>query len=213
MSEMRTALRPTSKVSAKDKEKAVSAARSPKDSKMGECLLNVHIRGDPGLGPHLGKIDREQRRTEHGLHQSRQSFLRQSQCLNYEPMILVERGPSDKAITRAAFMKSYGVDPVTVLLPSYRRPLVSRSKTPSTLTTIEAYTVESKKKRNVWDEALEEAPRFKSVARPTARLTNDEVTELQMGHLHHKPTAEKLGKFKVDRMTPGTLTRSKTTAA
>nr|KAI8762869.1 hypothetical protein BgiMline_005805 [Biomphalaria glabrata] len=208
MSEMRTSILNTNRLNPKDKEKAVSTARNVKYSKMGECILNVHLRDEPGLKPCLARIGREQTRREQSLQQTKQRFLQQSQCLTREPMILVERAPTMDTVTRATFMSSFGIDPVVALLPSYMRPLRSRSKTPSTLTTIEAFTAESKKKKNVWDEALDEAPKFKSIAKPSTRLTPQEIAQLQAGHLHHKPTPQKLAAKEFNR--PQGLSRSKT---
>ena len=47
-----------------DKQRAVSTARNPKDSKFGECLLNVHTKQDPVLQARLGRISTEMRRME-----------------------------------------------------------------------------------------------------------------------------------------------------
>ncbi|KAH9490252.1 hypothetical protein Btru_035045 [Bulinus truncatus] len=208
MNEMRTAIRTTNRINPKDKEKAIATARNVIDSKMGECLLNVHSREDPALKPSLTHLGREQIRRDHGLQQTKLRFLRQSQCLNREPMILVERAPTFHAVTRATFMTSYGFDPEAAHLPSYMRPLQSRSRTPSTLTTIEAFTAENKKKKNIWDEALEETPKFKSIAKPSARLTDEEVEQLRAGRQLHKPTAQKIAVMKVTKAPR--LSRSKT---
>ncbi|XP_059172307.1 uncharacterized protein LOC131953228 [Physella acuta] len=185
-------LRPTTKVHARDKARAVHTARNPKDSKMGECLLNNHVRGDPLLGSNLGQINRNQKRREQGLEQSMELFLRKSNCLSHEPLILVERAPSQSVQTRAALMREFHLDPEAILKPRYMRPLVSRSRTPSTLVTIEAFTVQRKLKKNIWDEAIDETPKFTSTSRPSARLTKEEFDQLQAGYSSHKPTAQQL---------------------
>ena len=47
-----------------DIQRAVNAARSPKDSKFGECLINVNTKQDPILKLRLGRISTEMRRME-----------------------------------------------------------------------------------------------------------------------------------------------------
>lgn len=47
-----------------DKQRAVMTARNPKDSKFGECLLNVNTKQDPVLKSRLGKITAEMKRME-----------------------------------------------------------------------------------------------------------------------------------------------------
>ena len=114
-------------------------------------------------------------------------------------------------------MEKHGVDPVSISLPSYMRPLRTKSRTPSTLTTIEAYTLQTKKKKNVWEEAAEDPHnlKFKSMARPSAPLSPGEKKQLRMGYTLHKPTQEsiqeKASRHKVSsrpRSTPGDLRSS-----
>ena len=70
--------------------------------------------------------------------------------------------------------------------------LRSRCRTPSTLTTIDAFTLKTRKKRNVWEEALDEKepPRFKSTVCPSARLTRQEMAALRLGWDTHKLKAD-----------------------
>ena len=61
-----------------DKQRAVLAARCPKDSKFGECLLNVNTKQDPVLKSRLGKITTEKRRMEFKVRSSASLALRAS---------------------------------------------------------------------------------------------------------------------------------------
>lgn len=71
----------------------------------------------------------------------------------------------------------------------------SRCRTPSTLTTIDAFTLKAKKKRNVWEEAMDEKapPQFQSTVRPAARLSRREMAQLQEGWSSHKLRVDDLG--------------------
>lgn len=73
--------------------------------------------------------------------------------------------------------------------PHYMRQLRSKVRTPSTLMTIDAFTVKSKKKRNLWNETMDEkdGPEFQSTVRPYAKLSEKEKTDLQIGWSYHKP--------------------------
>ena len=73
----------------------------------------------------------------------------------------------------------------------------TRCKTPSTLTTIDAFTLKTRKKRNVWEEAMDEKdpPTFACTVRPAARLTRREKAALAMGWDAHKPKVYNLGKL------------------
>jgi len=196
-SEMRMSLRSGGRLSSRDKAKAVTEARSPHTSRMGDYLIQQHVVNTRTGGPGGGEVCRltgEQKRSEQQLHLNKRGFLRTSHCLNREPLILVERPPSPKAKTRARIMEKHGVDPVSISLPSYMRPLRTKSRTPSTLTTIEAYTLQTKKKKNVWEEVAEDphSLRFKSMAKPSAPLTAGEKKQLRMGYTLHKPTPESI---------------------
>ena len=162
-------------------------ARCPKDSKFGECLLNIHTKHDPVLGRSLSRIEMDIHRMEAKMDQLRKTFVRASQCLNNEPMILVERSPPKAAFRRKAFINAYGYDPELARLPGYMFPMKSRSRTPTTFTTIDAFVVKQRRTRNVWERVTEEAPKFESTVRPCSRLTRREVQQLQLCRTHHKP--------------------------
>lgn len=93
-----------------------------------------------------------------------------------------------------AFENEQGANHDSPKLPGYMRPLRTGRRTPSSLITIEAFTLETKKKRNIWEEALteKEEPRFKSSTMPAIRLSEQEVAQLQLGHMLHKPTKESI---------------------
>ncbi|GFO25079.1 hypothetical protein PoB_005158400 [Plakobranchus ocellatus] len=192
-SEMRMSIRPSrSRVNSIDKAKAFHSAANPKDSRMGECLYSIHIREDPLLGSNLLKINRERSRLEASQKHGRQQFLARSHSLNHEPLLLVEREPSQTVKTRAMLMRQHGIDPQILLNPSYMRPLESQFKPPSTITTIDAFVAETKKKRNVWETAMDEVDptKFRSAARPCTRLNESEMQQLRLGHAFHKPTPD-----------------------
>ncbi|XP_067652199.1 uncharacterized protein [Haliotis asinina] len=176
-----------------EREKAMNAARSPKDSKFGECLLNINTKDDPLLCKNLVKINLEVRRMEFKMKQLRQTFVKQSKYLNHEPLILVERPASPEVRRRKVIMDMGANDPEAMKLPGYMRPLRSRCRTPSTITTIDAFTVRPKKKRNVWEEAMDEKekPKFKSTVRPCSKLTQRELTEIHFGWSTHRPKVDK----------------------
>lgn len=189
-SEMRMSLRPSrSRVNSRDKAKAFQSAANPKDSRMGESLYNIHIREDPYLSSSLFKLEREQSRLEASQKHHRQQFLSRSHSLTHEPLLLVEREPSQTVKTRAMLMRQHGIDPQVLMKPSYMRPLESQAQAPSTLTTIDAFVAETKKKRNLWETAKDgvDPTKFRSTARPFTRLNDREVQQLRLGHALHKP--------------------------
>ncbi|BFZ13086.1 hypothetical protein BsWGS_16125 [Bradybaena similaris] len=188
LSEMRASLRPPSKLTSRDKAKVVEAARTSMDSKMGEWLVNNQVRQDTSLGSKLGKLNREKRRAEITHQQTQEIFMKESRTLSLEPLILVERSPAE----HDAFENEQAANHDSPKMPGYMRSLRTGRRTPSSLITIEAFTLETKKKRNIWEEVLneKEAPRFKSSTMPAIRLSEEEVAQLQLGHMLHKPTKE-----------------------
>jgi len=209
-SEMRSQLRSADKMSKRDKIRAVTAARSPHTSRMGDYLIQQYLVNSKNSRTPSGDVSRltgEKKRSEANMYQERHNFLRQSHCLNSEPLILVERPPSPKVKTRAKMIAKHGIDPQVVSLPSYMRPLKTKSRTPNTLTTIEAYTLQTRKKKNVWEEVAEskDEVKFKSMARPSVPLTAGERRQLKQGYNLHKPTQSTIGQSKLpsNRKQPG----------
>jgi len=182
-----------------ERERAVEGARNPGYSKLGSTIVDIYCKPDKGLTRKISAINSEIRRMEATLRLKQKRFIKNCQVLNYDPMILVERPASaeniKKARERALAIERNDKDYVEDSdKPRYMRQLRSKARTPSTLTTIDAFTVKSKKKRNIWNETLDEKepPEFVSTIRPHAKLTQREKSDLQVGWSYHKPrlTAE-----------------------
>ncbi|ESO87271.1 hypothetical protein LOTGIDRAFT_154771 [Lottia gigantea] len=169
----------------KDMETALLTARHPKDSKFGECLINLNTKKDPLLNSQLTKLKSEMRRMKLQANQVKDYFVRRSQVLNYEPMILVERPPSSKFKPQIVGMTSEEIEDLEK--PGYMRRLRTRCKTPVQISKIEAFTRRTSKKRNVWEKFEDDKSYFTSTVRPYSRLNNTERTELKYGWNHHKP--------------------------
>ncbi|KAK3596455.1 hypothetical protein CHS0354_015927 [Potamilus streckersoni] len=175
-----------------EREKAMEAARNPGFSKFGECLVNSHSKQDKLLNSRLNRINTEIRKMEKVRNQEKKHFVKCSGVLNHDPLILVERLPSPSVIKRAmTLMINEDIEGIEddSKVPGYMRPLRSRTRTPSTLMTIDAFVLKSKKKRNVWEEAMndKEPLVFQSMARPYTKLTERDKSDLQLGYSVHKP--------------------------
>ena len=184
-----------------EREKAMEAARNPGVSKFGDCLLTSKAKTDKMLVSNIRKINSEIRRMQLQVNQKMKLFVKNSAVLNHDPLILVERPPSPEVVKKAHVMRNYAdldthfypeFDEERENRPSYMRQLRSKAKTPSTLTTIDAFTVKSRRKKNVWEGAVDEKepPTFKSTVRPFAKLTRREISDLQRGYEFHKPKLE-----------------------
>ena len=185
----------TSRRSLMEREKAMEAARNPGVSKFGDCLVNINLKNDKTLNSNLRKINSEIKRMQLQVNHKMKYFVKRSNVLNHDPIILVERPPSPEVKKRAQLMKEYnGEDdvPGDENKPGYMKQIRSKARTPSTLTTIDAFTVKQRKKKNVWEGAIEEksGPQFESTVRPFAKLTNRERSDLQKGYEFHKPKLE-----------------------
>ena len=179
-----------------EREKAIETARNPGVSKFGISLADINCRRDTYLVKELRKIEHEVKSMQLKLSQQKKSFVRNCHVLNYDPIILVERPPSPEVVHKATAM-SYGMTEDEYIdefedgkkTPNFMRQLRSRQKTPSTLTTIDAFTIKSKKKKNVWEDTRDqkEPPKFTSTVRPYVKLTRREQSDLQVGWSFHKP--------------------------
>ncbi|KAL4229040.1 hypothetical protein ACF0H5_012077 [Mactra antiquata] len=187
----------TSRRSLMEREKAMEAARNPGVSKFGDCLVSINLKNDKVLTSNIRKINSEIKRMQLQVNHKMKHFLKKSTVLNHDPIILVERPPSPEVVKRAFTMMS--ADPETGYpelgdenKPSYMRQLRSKARTPSTLTTIDAFTVKQRKKKNVWEGALDDkaAPEFRGTVRPFAKLTRREKSDLKKGYEFHKPKLE-----------------------
>lgn len=176
-----------------ERERAMEAARNPGVSKFGDCLFNANQKSDKLLKSNLRKISSEIRRMELQINQKMKYFVKTSNVLNHDPIILVERPPSPEVKKRAQAMKYYEGEndvPGDENKPGYMKQLRTKARTPSTLTTIDAFTVKQRKKKNVWDLNEKSGPDFQSTVRPCAKLTRREVSDLQKGYEFHKPKIE-----------------------
>lgn len=177
-----------------ERERAMEAARNPGVSKFGDCLVYINSKTDKALSSNLRRINTEIRRMELQISQKIKYFVKHSTVLNHDPLILVERPASLNTIQRALTMTHYDPNDNYPPLddgnkPGYMKQLRSKARTPSTLTTIDAFTVITKKKKNIWEGAANEKEKlqFQSTVRPYTKLTNREISDLQKGYEFHKP--------------------------
>ncbi|XP_033758845.1 uncharacterized protein LOC117341116 isoform X3 [Pecten maximus] len=179
-----------------ERERAVDGARNPAFSKLGSTLLDTYTKPDQYLTKQYRHINSQIRRMEATMRLKKKQFVQTSQVLNYDPIILVERPPSPENVKMAKakilaeeMNEEFIADEYK---PHYMRQLRTKAKTPSTLMTIDAFTVKSKKKRNIWNKTLDERdpPEFQSTVRPYSKLTEKEKTDLQIGWSYHKPRLE-----------------------
>lgn len=183
----------TSRRAMLEREKAMEGARNPGVSKYGTTLVDVNSKQDRDLSKQLRYINSQIKRMELEMKQKKKYFVKKCQVLNYDPIILVERPPSPEAI-RKIIKLAYSDDEDDSVLdpensPHYMKQLRSKVRTPSLLTTIDAFTVKASKKKNVWEEATadKEPMKFQSTVRPYTRLTKRERSDLQIGWSYHKP--------------------------
>ncbi|KAK3106850.1 hypothetical protein FSP39_021205 [Pinctada imbricata] len=214
-----------------EREKAIEGARNPGVSKFGISLADINCKRDKLLFHEMRKIENEVKCMQLKMNQQKKSFVKSCHVLNYDPIILVERPPSPEVIKKATAM-SYGIDENeyreefenAAEIPGYMRQLRSRQRTPSTLTTIDAFTVKSKKKKNVWEDTRDqkEPPVFTSTVRPFMKLTKREQSDLQLGWSFHKPRLtpaedaverEGLEEYRKSKTPPRSAKRKHRTAA
>jgi hypothetical protein len=176
-----------------EREKAMEGARNPGVSKYGTTLVDVNSKQDRDLSKQLRYINSQIKRMEIEMKQKKKYFVKKCQVLNYDPIILVERPPSPEAIKKIIKL-AYSDDEDDSALdpensPHYMKQLRSKVRTPSLLTTIDAFTVKASTKKNVWEEATndKEPMKFQSTVRPYTRLTKRERGDLQTGWWFHKP--------------------------
>ncbi|XP_013392012.1 uncharacterized protein LOC106160045 [Lingula anatina] len=169
-----------------ERERAMNTARYMMDSKVGLCVLKTNTHEDRLHDKERKKIEAQIRRKQMHFEQEKKRFLQSQMLYNFEPTIIVERPPSPEAWMHyeQAIDEDYPKKE-----PGYMRPIRSRIKTPSNLPTIDAFTVRSKKKTNIWEEALGDIDqtKFISTVPPSARLSQDERVDLQKGWVFHRP--------------------------
>lgn len=212
----------TSRRSMLEREKAVDGARNPGASKFGISLAEINSKKDKLLLRELRKIESEIKSMSLQMSQQKKTFVKSCHVLNYDPIILVERPPSPEMKKKALAM-SMGLDEdeynehfENENIPRYMRQLRSKQKTPSTLNTIDAFTIKNKKKKNVWEDAVDqtESPVFHSTVKPCLQLTKREQSDLHMGWALHKPRLtpdsevqrEGLEEFRKSKTPPRSIT-------
>lgn len=176
-----------------EREKAMEGARNPGFSKYGTTLVDVNSKQDRDLSKQINYINSQIKRMEIEMKQKKKYFVKKCQVLNYDPIILVERPPSPEIIKKVVKL-AYSDDEDDSFLepensPHYMKQLRSKMRTPSLLTTIDAFTIKSSKKKNVWEGVTDdkEPMKFQSTVRPYVRLTKREQSDLQVGWSFHKP--------------------------
>lgn len=161
------------------------------DENFREVFMHTNVKEERMLCTAISQIEREQRRrAAHSLQKQREFLLsRQSKP---EPIIIVERPPAYKHLQKAYFIQ-YGLEEELneqERTPRYMRQLKSRRKLPSTLTTLDAYTVRASKKANLWEPKVateEGVARFSCHVPPSVPLSKEERVELDRGWHFHRP--------------------------
>ena len=109
-------------------------------------------------------------------------FIKTSGLLNHEPLLLVQR-PKSEPITETTTSK------LDDQVMGFMKPRLSKIVRPSSHKTIDIYTVQPTKKKNLWENFEEDkSPRFTSVIRPCAKLSQIEVENLKNEYTATKPS-------------------------
>ena len=175
-----------------DKERALSTARNPGDSKYGAALYKNNAVEDRIHSAELRRIDNQLKRTSMHMEQKRKQFL-QRYTLK-EPMLIVVRPPSPGAIDKHE-SRLYNIEndyeyghPLHKGGPRYMQPLDSKTKIPNYRPTIDAFCMKTKKKVNVWEHIIleKETPKFRSTVMPSYPLSTAEIRDLSRGMEYHK---------------------------
>ena len=166
-----------------ERNKAISHARNPGLSKYGQCLVSVNNRLNNVLKTNLASLNAEFKRMEMQATRRKKFFIKTSGLLNHEPLLLVQRPKSEPiAETPSVPRKDDNV-------PGFMKPRLSKIVRPSSLKTIDIYTVRPAKKTNLWESSGEErALRFTGVIRPCAKLSENEVEHLKNEYSATKPS-------------------------
>ena len=178
-----------------DRERAVATARNPALSKYGSSLMAIGLKRNQNWSKQSEHLDYQMKRIDLEMRQKKKYFVKNCRVLNYDPIILVERTSSmveDKSLSN--YQNNDGNGDITNYengkLSQDMMQLCSTSTLPTVQqTTTDAFTIQSKKKKNVWEECHEdlESIQFKSMVHPFKRLTTREQHSLQKGWSFHKP--------------------------
>jgi len=177
-----------------DRERAVATARNPALSKYGNTLMSIGLRRNQNLSKQSDHLDYQMKRIDLEMRQKKKYFVKNCRVLNYDPIMLVERPSSmveDKTLSN--YHNNDGNGDVANFenrkLSQDMMQLGSTSTLPTLQTTTDAFTIQSKKKKNVWEDCQEdlESIQFKSMVHPFKRLTTQEQHSLQRGWSFHNP--------------------------
>ncbi|CAH1797079.1 unnamed protein product [Owenia fusiformis] len=184
------------------REKAMQTAKSTKDSGYGRCLLRTNVQEQRMLRTQLRVMDKEMHRKQMHINQQKKQFMQLRKKQHHEPTLIVERPPSPDQY-HYGYEDDWDEDQYYTTYPShnfkgpgYMQPLKTRAKTPVDFPTIDAFSVQVKKKKNVWEEALDETttPSFRKTGICSPPLTEEERVDLYRGWLLHKPESRQKAK-------------------
>lgn len=165
-----------------ERNKALSHARNPGLSKYGQCLVSVNTRLNNQLKTNLAKINAEFKRLDMQAKRKKNFFIKTSGLLNHEPLLLVQR-PKSEPISEPTSEK------IDDHAAGFMKPRWSKIVRPSSHKTIDIYTVQPTKKKNLWDNfTKDKTPRFTSVIRPCAKLSQSEMENLKNEYSATKPS-------------------------
>ena len=106
----------------------------------------------------------------------KKQFVKSSELLNHEPLLLVRRPKSATANETSKGQK-------LLRTPGFMRPIPSKVARPSSLNTIDIFTAQPTRKKNLWENSGEKTVvRFTSVVRPCAALSEKEYMQLKNGY-------------------------------
>lgn len=177
-----------------DRERAVATARNPALSKYGSTLMAIGLKRNQNLSKQSEHLDYQMKRIDLEMRQKKKYFVKNCRVLNYDPIMVVERPSSmveDKSPSNYQSNDENGdvTNSKNRKLSQDMMQLCSTSPLPTLQTTTDAFTIQSRKKKNVWEECQEdlESIQFKSMVHPFKRLTTREQHSLHRGWSFHKP--------------------------
>ena len=164
-----------------ERNKALSHARNPGLSKYGQCLVRVNTRLNNQLKTNLAKINADFKRMDMQTKRKKNFFIKTSGLLNHEPILLVQR-PKSEPIADTTPTKIGNRE------LGFMKPRSSNIVRPSSHKTIDIYTVQPTKKKNLWENLSEDkAVKFTSLVRPCAKLSQTEIENLRDEYSATKP--------------------------
>ncbi|XP_074653551.1 uncharacterized protein LOC141907712 [Tubulanus polymorphus] len=164
-----------------EREQALNRAKHPIESRLGGYILRQSGSEDKLLLDRLNRIDKYYKRSQVHNENQRKLFLSQQEQYRLHPSLIVERSPSADA-------RRGGYAGENSRVPHYMAQLASKTKQPSMLPTIDAFVVQSNRKKNIWefDKNDQDAVKFRSVVPPSGPLRKDEKKILHRGLTMHE---------------------------